>query len=406
MQLQEHIANTNAPIDAATSGNGIAQLSTDGNAIRAERLLRNELDQERQKRLLIEIEAERCGSELRMKRHEFEELFQKLHTLERAKEDECDRLRTEFRAACEHKDAQLNAHRSKVAELERNLTESAVQLRNQEALLREFRSRVEVEHEQALQLESTVQQLRSRMQTALRMHVDEKAALLAQLDREKVARTRVHTQATVLEQLTQTSARLSVSDVRNAESLEVAFDELYRRLQRTEAHRRSLAYQKRYMNVLLGNFQQTEEVTLTELARVTGELDDVGKNGTPNRTANAAQKIRAISCARLGDRPKYRFTRAIFLFRSGVGAVIAAHRFMTMFKRWMSSRCPINVRALANGDVSLRSANMSLVQSEQHSRRCSTTPLAYGIARCDRHAGAMESIVNVGANENPLTSYR
>ncbi|XP_065139904.1 A-kinase anchor protein 9 isoform X3 [Paramisgurnus dabryanus] len=98
---------------------------------------------------------------------------------------------------------------------------------------------------------------------------------------------------------------LTGSDVDNS-----ALKKLYGRYLRAESFRKALIYQKKYLLLLLGGFQECEEATLSLIARM---------GGRPTHTGLES----------LG-RPRRGFTR----FRSAVRVCIALSRMKFLVKRW------------------------------------------------------------------------
>ncbi|XP_073714775.1 A-kinase anchor protein 9 isoform X4 [Misgurnus anguillicaudatus] len=101
---------------------------------------------------------------------------------------------------------------------------------------------------------------------------------------------------------------LTGSDVDNS-----ALRKLYGRYLRAESFRKALIYQKKYLLLLLGGFQECEEATLSLIARM---------GGRPTHTGLES----------LG-RPRRGFTR----FRSAVRVCIALSRMKFLVKRWQRS---------------------------------------------------------------------
>ncbi|KAK9526749.1 hypothetical protein VZT92_015432 [Zoarces viviparus] len=143
----------------------------------------------------------------------------------------------------------------------------------------------------------------------------EKALLLAQA---QVARLRGEIRTDVLREIT------------GPEADNAALKRMYGKYLRSESFRKALIYQKKYLLLLLGGFQECEEATLSLLSRMGGQP--------------ALPGLEALSQRR----------RALMRFRSAVRVSIALSRMRFLVKRWhkatgMSSTtsCSVNKNGAA-----------------------------------------------------------
>ncbi|KAM6903836.1 A-kinase anchor protein 9 [Lycodopsis pacificus] len=143
----------------------------------------------------------------------------------------------------------------------------------------------------------------------------EKALLLAQT---QVARLRGEIRTDVLREIT------------GPEADNAALKRMYGKYLRSESFRKALIYQKKYLLLLLGGFQECEEATLSLLSRMGGQP--------------ALPGLEALSQRR----------RALMRFRSAVRVSIALSRMRFLVKRWhkatgMSSTtsCSVNKNGAA-----------------------------------------------------------
>ena len=91
--------------------------------------------------------------------------------------------------------------------------------------------------------------------------------------------------------------------------------EYYLMYRRAESFRKALAYQKHYLILLLGGFQDCEDVTLALIARI----------GTAQPHSDTVNRVeRSLS-------PLARFRRAAMV-------AIAARRLVMLWKRWVAAR--------------------------------------------------------------------
>ncbi|XP_072561718.1 A-kinase anchor protein 9 isoform X2 [Paramormyrops kingsleyae] len=166
-----------------------------------------------------------------------------------------------------------------------------------------------------------------------RRAMDDQAALSALLssEREAWARERNRLQKS-LRQAEAEVSRLraeirtdSLRDVAGPEADTAALKRIYGKYLRAESFRKALIYQKKYLLLLLGGFQECEEATLSLIARMGGRPLHSG--------------LEAISQRRRG------FTR----FRSAVRVSIALTRMRFLVRRWQ--------RATGSGSSSSSSVN-------------------------------------------------
>ncbi|XP_048848489.1 A-kinase anchor protein 9 isoform X2 [Brienomyrus brachyistius] len=166
-----------------------------------------------------------------------------------------------------------------------------------------------------------------------RRAVDDQAALSALLssEREAWARERSRLQKSLRQaeaEVSRLKAEIrtdSLRDVAGPEADTAALKRIYGKYLRAESFRKALIYQKKYLLLLLGGFQECEEATLSLIARMGGRPPHSG--------------LEAISQRRRG------FTR----FRSAVRVSIALTRMRFLVRRWQ--------RATGSGSSSSSSVN-------------------------------------------------
>lgn len=102
-------------------------------------------------------------------------------------------------------------------------------------------------------------------------------------------------------------------------ALQAQVQDYYLLFRRAESFRKALAYQKRYLILLLGGFQDCEDVTLALIARIGGTPGlDNGHNGRDH--------VRSLPLS-----PLARFRRAALV-------AVACQRLRTLWQRWSTAR--------------------------------------------------------------------
>jgi hypothetical protein len=121
----------------------------------------------------------------------------------------------------------------------------------------------------------------------------------------------------------------------------------YLLFRRAESFRKALAYQKRYLILLLGGFQDCEDVTLALIARI----------GTPTLDADG-NIMRAGQPTR--PSPLARFRRAALV-------LVACHRLRTLQRRWAAAR-----RGERGGVAAGVHGSFTLTQTATHRQQSSS----------------------------------
>nr|CAB3264710.1 putative leucine-rich repeat-containing protein DDB_G0290503 [Phallusia mammillata] len=123
----------------------------------------------------------------------------------------------------------------------------------------------------------------------------------------------------------------------NQQKMATRMHKLYTRYLRAESFRKSLAYQKKYLLLLLGGFQDCEEATLALIARMGAyPSTDALRRPIPHRT------------------------RAFTRFRSAVRAVIAIQRLKFLVRKWKRASSTVSAAIQSKHGVSATTGTSSM----------------------------------------------
>ncbi|KAG1929013.1 A-kinase anchor protein [Pimephales promelas] len=124
----------------------------------------------------------------------------------------------------------------------------------------------------------------------------------------------------------------TLRDLTGADPDNTALKRLYGKYLRAESFRKALVYQKKYLLLLLGGFQECEEATLSLIARMGGQ---------PTHT-HSHTSLESIGRQRRG------FTR----FRSAVRVCIALSRMRFLVKRWQRAGGTVSTAIVSRNGLS------------------------------------------------------